>query len=680
MLSIENLYLENFRNIEKEDCYFDKGIIVFNGNNGEGKSTFFFALNILLFNKYEGNYKDYIKWGEKEFYISVKFFLNKTEYFTSLQYNEKTGSERIFKNLNTNEEWKNSIALEALEDILDTDIAFAAIVSNQNSLNFIETTPSKRREYLKSIYDLEFKNQVENIVNDLEIVNNDISALKGQIEILQSEENESYKEYKENILSESDLLKLQDEKEELIKKIYENEKLENEKNQLQSEVYKLKSELTNCETSLSRISQNIKDNQILLDNFDSKQANEKIIYQQKLEALDNSLTELKLQKENIVIDTGQLDNLNSKLEIVKENIAIYKSSLSQTNEKLEILRSGICPTCGHIVTGEEVSKEENVYQELTAKLKSCEENYTALTDEKLKIQNKITELNNLNNIESAKENEKTKLIESYNNSLLLMEKDKKIAETNIQNLSENLKNKTEHKNEINNKIISLNEKLGQIMNFDVTEFKKRKNEIEQLVNEYKEILSYNKYVTEFNKEVDEKKEKKKIKIENLRKSLYEKENLYNVMNSSKNILQKDFPSFVINHLVKTLEEYVNEFLLKVYPKYKITIKETKNSLSILYSDKELDVKMASGFEKSVFSLAYMYALGKFKKYGLLCIDEGDSAASDENSIKFYETLAKSIDYFPQIFCITHKEEVKEFLKNNYSTSIYTVNNGKILYE
>ena len=71
----------------------------------------------------------------------------------------------------------------------------------------------------------------------------------------------------------------------------------------------------------------------------------------------------------------------------------------------------------------------------------------------------------------------------------------------------------------------------------------------------------------------------------------------------------------------------------------------------------------------------MYSLGKMQRYGLLMLDESDGTASEENSMRFFNTLCKSQEYFPQIFLITHKKEVKEMIRNDYNAQSYEVVNG-----
>ena len=144
----ERLYLKDFKCVEEQEFEFTKGIIIISGNNGEGKSTIFNALNILLFNDAPLNLKDYIRWGSDEFSIGLDFENNGVVYQEFLSYSEKSGGKRILKNLNTNEEWTNSVAVDKLKEIINFDLAKPSIVSAEGEQNLISTTPSKRREFL----------------------------------------------------------------------------------------------------------------------------------------------------------------------------------------------------------------------------------------------------------------------------------------------------------------------------------------------------------------------------------------------------------------------------------------------------------------------------------------------------------------------------------------------------
>ena len=203
-----------------------------------------------------------------------------------------------------------------------------------------------------------------------------------------------------------------------------------------------------------------------------------------------------------------------------------------------------------------------------------------------------------------------------------------------------------------------------------------KEEPQRIVDEYESAVSYNRSIQVYNEEMLKKTVERDRQVAELEEELLELSRKKTMMAVAKGLVQREFPSFVISRMVETLSAFVNEFLQKVYPKYQISIEESKNSLNFLFGEYKSDVKMASGFEKSVFSLAYMYALGKIQSYGLLICDEGDAAASDENATRFYRTLGHSLEWIDQIMCITHKEEIKELLRNDFHAQVFHVEKGE----
>ena len=89
---------------------------------------------------------------------------------------------------------------------------------------------------------------------------------------------------------------------------------------------------------------------------------------------------------------------------------------------------------------------------------------------------------------------------------------------------------------------------------------------------------------------------------------------------------------------------------------------TDPTANINNTDELINAKMASGFEKAALSAAFKVAL--CKAYGLTfaALDEIDSAASDKNSERLFESLI-SENTFTQLFIITHKIATREIIKN-----------------
>ena len=109
------------------------------------------------------SFKDYINWNASKFFISITFEHNGNTYYEEFEYAEKGGSKRLLKNLDTDEVWENSSSISILSTIINPDLAKASIVAMENEQNLITTTPAKRREYLKGLYNLEFKDQLDYI-------------------------------------------------------------------------------------------------------------------------------------------------------------------------------------------------------------------------------------------------------------------------------------------------------------------------------------------------------------------------------------------------------------------------------------------------------------------------------------------------------------------------------------
>ena len=185
---IRSLKLKNFQTIRDAEFRFRKGVICFTGNNGEGKSTVLHAIVMLLFNSYEGNLKDYITWGEKEFQISMEFSHEGKNYSEFYSCSLTRGSERQLQILETGEIFTGNSCVSKLAEILDPSQASAAIVAMENQQNLVNTTPSQRREYLKKIYSLEFKEELEKIAQDVSRTEEEIIRFQGKKDVLVASE------------------------------------------------------------------------------------------------------------------------------------------------------------------------------------------------------------------------------------------------------------------------------------------------------------------------------------------------------------------------------------------------------------------------------------------------------------------------------------------------------------
>ena len=708
---IKSLKLKNFQTIRDAEFRFRKGIICFTGNNGEGKSTVLHAIVMLLFNSYDGNLKDYITWGEKEFQISMEFSHEGKNYSEFYSYSLTKGSERQLQILDTGEVFTGNSCVSKLAEILDPSQASAAIVAMENQQNLVNTTPSQRREYLKKIYSLEFREELEKIAQDVSRTEEDIIRLQSKKDVLVASEyplkierelpdRDEYEKSVEN------LRKIDQRIVEAQKKAEELDALRKEEHELSDEVIGTGYSLSKLRETLDRLTSENQDLKEEIASLEAEDPSAEIAQEMKEEQESYELEKQTLQKQ-ILQKQSELGAVPVPVRVSRkpyETVAQRETELSyayeESNRKIKILSQGKCPTCGREITSSELEAEEKRNHELKEELERMKE-------QKKAEQERLDELNSYN--EDAKQQqvilEKTlneavhslsSLEESHRNKVekfqLLLEQKKlrienKISQNRIriEGNDKVYQSSCETMDSLSSQKSSAEKKLEQIRKkMEVFEdpygliclLEQDKEEPQRIVDEYESAVSYNRSIQVYNEEMLKKTTERDRQVAELEEELLELSRKKTMMAVAKGLVQREFPSFVISRMVETLSAFVNEFLQKVYPKYQISIEESKNSLNFLFGEYKSDVKMASGFEKSVFSLAYMYALGKIQSYGLLICDEGDAAASDENATRFYRTLGHSLEWIDQIMCITHKEEIKELLRNDFHAQVFHVEKGE----
>ena len=711
---IKQLKMKNFKSVSEADLVFNKGITLFSGDNGEGKSTALHAITLLLFNTYEmKSLKEYIKWGEDSFLISMDFDHEGESYTISLSFNSKGLSKReLFCNGTL---WEGSNAISKMAEIIDPDLAKASMISMQDEKNLITTTPSQRREYLKKVYNLEFKDELIKIAEDIERVSQESERIKGQLVALQ---NISYdhKELKE-LPSEDEVRHYQ-----RILESYDSRVKEvKEKQNAYDELIYTRRNLCEVTSDLERKIKEIKSSiEIIQDKISEK--TEKIKSFERTDVEERCKEEIKELEERYIREKQKfekiLDDSRQCLNETTSDLASYSSGITRDKvHDLEIvytelnsqyraeqqtiftLSDGVCPVCGKPVTEEELNKHKSQFEEIKAKMYKAKEDYelanVKLTDiekdirilkeRKESYEREIASFSSrIERLDKDHEHEKQRIeekaeyeerqrlssISSLKESIDTLNISMENQENALHSHEEMLSSKEKELESVRTKLLSF-EDVSEALNALHREFDEPLRWMEQ----YKRDVTSNEAIEKYNAEMDRKEEERQIQMSVLEEKQRKTDGDIAKMTLAKNIIQKEFPSYVISHMIKTLKDYINEFLEKVYPKYEVSIEESRNSLNVTYGDYKADVKGASGFEKSVFSLAYMYALGKMQSYGCIIVDEGDGAASVEKSLKFYETLGHSTQTFSQIITITHKEEAKELLKNDFGAKVYTVSNG-----
>ena len=167
--------------------------------------------------------------------------------------------------------------------------------------------------------------------------------------------------------------------------------------------------------------------------------------------------------------------------------------------------------------------------------------------------------------------------------------------------------------------------------------------------------------------------KKEKKIEELKTTIEKHRTQKDNVEMEIQILDKLLPNYLIIKKCKELEVEMNKFIQRIFPTMAIYLSQGKKGVDLYFTmekdrvevfDKDhlKSIKMASGFQKSVVSIAFKVSL--CIAYGLRFsfFDEVDQAATEKNS----DTVLKMIvtnDIFDQTFIITHKPTVRATIKS-----------------
>ncbi len=561
---ITKIELENWKSHEKTILNFGKGINLFLGNIGSGKSSVIDAICFALFNTFPDLNSKNLKLEDVimnkpqiKNYAKIILNLNLEKNYTIKKVIEKnfgTKAELIEENkiietsvTNVNEFIKNKLKI-------DYKTFYFVIYSQQNYLNFILDLPKgERKLHFDKILGIEkietarkasvsLKNLIFKDIEflrkslkdkDLNKMISEINELKNEIKLIESEINEVEKSINEV----SEVIK------DISMKISELENIEDEINNLKVKISELESkkvekekrikELSYFAENKEKIKEELEKIKIILENVEKEieELKNKVNEEEKIVLKINSekvkLTEMKKYLENEIeelkIDLENYDKLKSenfeKIESLEKEILEIKSFLKhlelhliETLNQVEILKKAEanCPVCNSVLDNkkrEELKKEK-------------EEKIEKIKEEQRKNYEKLKQKEEELEILKRKKREFEILKQKYENYLKIKEElenlNKKISELEKVEIPNVEKTKKE-----------LEEKRNYFVNLKVKE--------KEMEESFKKVVEYEKLKTEIN-EIEKELEKLKEKFENLN-SKFDKKLLIELRNRKEEFLK-----------------------------------------------------------------------------------------------------------------------------------------------
>lgn len=676
-MRIKELHLTNFMNISEADFVFDDNMNFIYGQPASGKSALFDAMRITLSTyKRSSTYGEYVKQGEDNALIILKadIYGKLAKFTTNINRVKGNACKRLLEY--DGESFEDSQVedwLKARNIDYHAKLAFAM----QNEVNIVDIGAAERLTYIQKLFNFNFKakkdklmvfkKEIEDKINEL---NSQIAGNRSTIEHLSVEQKIEER-------------KLDDKtKKEYEAQIAEQTKLIRTNQDIVDKANAIKDEINSYGGDILKYSQLIMQEEGIISNEAETEKEIKTLVNE-ITDLEKIVNESNVELENLKKD---VDNWAAQKTEIAENINehnIHKieieADIKNVKAKLELVSQGKCPTCGQPTTDLDNSLDEQL-ERLTN-----ESDRELLTLDKLHTQQK--EIEKSFNLAQTKYNTKNIDLAGNNSNL-----------TSKKNRLKSLKDREPPKHVCN--IVEINAKRQELKDIQASKQKKLEqykvtksvsellDEIEPLkkvIDEDNITIEKNTVIIKTNSENKAKCAELIIANEKLLDDVVVLNNKVTAIKEAYEILNKTLPKYISKKICDSLQNKINKFIHKVFPKYEVKLDVSDKGCDLLYTkdktivdekrNKYLKADMSSGLERYILSLAFKVSLAESYKLDLFVGDEVDQSANDADAKILTDMLINSKS-FKQLFIISHKNEILEHIKENYKCNVYKAEDGK----
>ena len=665
---LKKIILNNIRSYETQEINFSKGSTLLSGDIGAGKTSILLGIEFALFGLQPGQRgSSLLKNGKEEGGVLIEFEVDDQNIIVERTLKRGKTISQTYCAITINNEKKEFSVTELKSKILEILNYPKEFSKKQNILyKFTVYTPQEemkqiilqdsetRINTLRHVFGID---KYKRILENISTINSKIREEKrlkqaitenleqDKFNIIAKENELESKQYnlvsveKELFLKQEKRKKIQEEREEIAKKIQE-------KNKLEQEIEKTKIIMLNKRDSVSeneRLIQRIKEqiDELSQLSFDESQI---IELEEKINAIKKEKEKLDL----VILEiTSQINSIYSKIEDC---------------EKLEkkISHLDICPTCLQNV---EAVYRANVLNKLHNDVSEGIKKREILEQEKAKISKEIIRNNEEFNF-NQKKLEELKILRLKLQDI--DEKQKRIQEIQISQIS--LKNDL---NLLEKHMELLNNSIFELKKFDDI-FKLKQDELRQALNSEREVdikvAELKKEIDMFSMQINELKEKLK-KIEEIQKDLEYLAKLEDWLSKSFmpviSFIEKNVMIKLKSEFSKLFSEW---FCMLVSDNFDVQLDDNFTPI-IEHQDYEIDYAYLSGGERTAVALAYRLALNqvinsllsKIKTKGLMILDEPTDGFSDQQLDKMRDVLLQL--NVEQLIIVSHEQKIEGFVEN-----------------
>ncbi|MFW6283166.1 MAG: AAA family ATPase [Minisyncoccales bacterium] len=665
---IKRILLKNIRSYEEQEFVFPEGSTLLSGDIGSGKTSILLAIEFALFGLQPGQRgTSLLRNGTEEGKVVMDFEVDGNEITIERTLKKGKTVTQNYCYIDINGDKKELSVTELKSAVLDLLNYPSEFSKKQNLLykftvytpqeemkQIIIQDPETRINTLRHVFGIDkYKRILENVNIILSKIREEKRMKQGLTHNL--EENKEKLVMKEEELQTKRYNLVSTEKE-LFSKQEGRKKIEEEKNEIQKRIDE-KNRLQQ-EISKSNLMINNKKDSIASNNKTINQLQESIEELKKLEFDESQIDKIKKENEEL---KKEKEKLNEKsIELSSEINALNYKNKENQGIKEKLSRIEVCPTCLQDVNE---SYKQNVMKKTDENTEKNNKKINELNNEKTKIQEKIKEIDN--NI-TEKEKELTDL---------------NVKKIKIESISEKQQyidnlNKT---NESLKKDIEMLEKHLETLKSSVLEMQKYDNLFEEKNKKYQEALDKEKAseikVAELKKEI----EFVLKEIEELKNKIQKGEEVVSQMNylsELENWLSKKFvPAIYMieknvmmrlkSEFSKLFEEW---FCMLVSESFNAKLRDDFTPI-IEQHDYEIDYSYLSGGERTAVALAYRLALNqvinsmlsKIKTKDIVILDEPTDGFSEQQLDKMRDVLLQL--NARQMIIVSHEQKIEDFVEN-----------------
>ena len=621
---------------------------------------------------------------------------------------------------------RNKVIEDQIKELEEDEKNILKTIKTDFNLDLLKKIEQEQKaiNQIESLFDMSIESLTKEDFNQESIdknkvkeqieINNRNKVIEDQIKELEEDEKNILKIIKTDF--NLDLLKKEQEKREkqeyLIKEIKKLKELiinkqtiEYLENQIQKKQVLEKKQSLSTKQECVTCGQELDVNQIEKDIISLK----KEIDELNIEETKKILEEVKEIEFNISIKEKELKEINNNKELkeledieteIKLRIKIEENEniLNKTKQKIQFSRiEG---------TNEELKKKLFIEDLKQAGINKYIKEQNEIKNIEDEITKKEKQKNNKEQIEKFKKSIKTSILDLNNNKLnnllkliILNENEieykislgkyeylKKEPLVELEELNKKLENLHDIEKEVNQLIVQKNNLEKEILEISTIEKKYEKNnkDLNDLNFDKEEKENINKEFSELEKEQENLNKENQFLIN--QQEHFERElKRYNVLLEEKIKIEEDIYSFnkLKNYSNRIKTAQVTNFFSNITDTVNLLIQNESGSLKDLKVKIEQatatkfniiasngknevnDISLLSGAEQSIVARGISLALAQKYNFGIIWLDETDSALSTTNKDSFLKTLdrAKQIIKIEQIFLVSHNDNLKKEVDN-----------------